>query len=107
VAEYLTVLTTADTADKAQALAGGAVEARVAACAQVEGPVTSVYWWEGAVRSGQEWRVVYKTTVERYGELEAYVKGAHDYETPEIIATPVTRGSAEYLAWVSGETATR
>jgi periplasmic divalent cation tolerance protein len=69
--------------------------------------VTSVYWWEGAVRSGQEWRVVYKTTVERYGELEAYVKGAHDYETPEIIATPVTRGSAEYLAWVSGETATR
>jgi periplasmic divalent cation tolerance protein len=107
VAEYLTVLTTTDAPEKAEALARGAVEARVAACAQVEGPVTSVYWWEGVVRSEEEWRVVYKTTGERYAELEAYVRGAHDYETPEIIATPVTHGSAGYLAWVSAETATR
>jgi periplasmic divalent cation tolerance protein len=107
VAEYLSVLTTTDTADKAEALARGAVEARVAACAQVEGPVTSVYWWGGVVRSEEEWRVVYKTTGERYAELEAYIEGAHDYETPEVIATPVARGSAGYLAWVDAETATR
>jgi periplasmic divalent cation tolerance protein len=107
VAEYLTVLTTTDTPGKAQSLAGGAVQARVAACAQIDGPVTSVYWWEGAVQSEQEWRVLYKTTAERYSELEEYIKAAHDYDTPEIIATPVTHGSADYLAWVSGETATR
>ncbi|WP_229867813.1 divalent cation tolerance protein CutA, partial [Streptomyces chryseus] len=29
----------------------------------------------------------------------------HDYETPEIIATAVARGSARYLAWVGEETA--
>ncbi|MEU9334940.1 divalent-cation tolerance protein CutA [Streptomyces sp. NPDC048290] len=104
MAQYLTVLTTTDSAEKAQSLAAGAVEARVAACAQIEGPVTSVYRWDGAMQADQEWRVLYKTTVERYPALEAHIRTAHDYDTPEIIATPVTQGSADYLAWVSAET---
>lgn len=104
MAAYLTVLTTTDTPEKAQALAAGAVEARVAACAQVDGPVTSVYRWEGTVRTDQEWRVLYKTTAARYPDLEAHIRQAHDYDTPEIIATPVTHGSEAYLAWVAEET---
>ncbi|MGY3201380.1 divalent-cation tolerance protein CutA [Streptomyces sp. TE5632] len=107
MAEYLTVLTTTDTAEKAEALAAGAVEAEVAACAQIDGPITSVYRWEGTVRTDREWRVLYKTTAERYPELEAHIKQAHDYDTPEIIATPVTHGSDAYLSWVSQETARR
>lgn len=49
--------------------------------------------------------LLFKTTAERYAELEAHLEAAHDYETPEIIAIPVVRGSARYLAWVSAETA--
>lgn len=105
MAGYLTVLTTTDTAEKARALAAGAVEAGVAACAQIDGPITSVYRWEGAVRTDQEWRVLYKTTAERYPELEAHIKQAHDYDTPEIIAIPVTHGSDACLPWVCEETA--
>ena len=104
MAEYLTVLTTTDAAEKAQALAVGAVEAKVAACAQIDGPITSVYRWEGAVQADQEWRVLYKTTAERYPDLERYIKQAHDYDTPEIIATPVTHGSEAYLSWMREET---
>ncbi len=104
VAEFLTVLTMTDSREKALDLARGAVDARLAACAQVGGPVASVYWWEGATETAQEWQVVFKTASARYDELEAHLKGAHDYETPEIIATPVVRGSAEYLAWVTQET---
>jgi periplasmic divalent cation tolerance protein len=80
------------------------VEAKVAACAQIDGPIISVYRWEGAVRTDQEWRVLYKTTAERYPELEAHIKQTHDYDTPKIIATPVTQGSAAYLSWVREET---
>lgn len=100
----LTVLTTTDTPDKADALARGAVAARVAACAQISGPVTSVYRWEGAVETAREWQVLLKTTESRYPALESWLLTAHDYDTPEIIATPVTRGSAAYLAWVAQET---
>ncbi|MGW5737146.1 MULTISPECIES: divalent-cation tolerance protein CutA [Streptomyces] len=104
-AAVLTVLTTTDTAQKAEDLASGAIAARVAACAQINGPVLSVYRWEGAVETAREWQVLFKTAAARYDALEAWLTEAHDYDTPEIIATPVVRGSAAYLEWVEQETA--
>jgi periplasmic divalent cation tolerance protein len=103
-ADHLTVLTTTDSAAKAQALAEGAVAARVAACAQISGPVTSVYHWQGAVEHAQEWQVLFKTTAVRYAMLEAHLLAAHDYDTPEIVATPVVRGNPDYLAWLDAAT---
>ncbi|WP_236240611.1 divalent-cation tolerance protein CutA [Streptomyces sp. CC228A] len=100
----LTVLTTTDSAANAEELARGAVEARLAACAQVSAPVTSVYRWEGAVETAREWQVLFKTADDRYAALEAYLREHHPYDTPEIIATPVQRGSADYLAWIARET---
>lgn len=102
---YVTVLTTTDSAEHAEELARAAVGARAAACAQIDGPIRSVYWWQGEVRNDQEWRVLFKTPAERYDTLEAVLRSAHTYDTPEIIALPVERGSAEYLAWLDAETA--
>ncbi|MFE3325014.1 divalent-cation tolerance protein CutA [Streptomyces sp. NPDC059176] len=102
--QALTVLTTTGSAAKAEELARGAVEARLAACAQISAPVTSVYRWQGAVESGEEWQVLFKTTPARYDALEAHLRARHDYDTPEVIATPVVRGSSAYLAWIVTET---
>lgn len=100
----LTVLTTTDSAEKAEALARGAVEARLAACAQICAPVTSVYRWKNEIETAQEWQVLFKTTEVCYSALEAHLVAAHDYDTPEIIATPVVRGSVAYLEWIDAET---
>ncbi|MGA5870493.1 divalent cation tolerance protein CutA [Streptomyces cinereoruber] len=100
----VTVRTTTDARAKADALARGAVEARLAACAQIAGPVTSVYHWRGAIESTEEWEVVLKTTEARYPALEAHLLAAHDYETPEILATRVARVSEGYARWVERET---
>ena len=100
----LTVLTTTDSADKAHNLAQGAVEARLAACAQISAPVTSVYRWRNAIESAEEWQVLFKTTPACYDALEAHLTAKHDYDTPEIIALPVTRAGAAYAAWVRAET---
>ncbi|MCX4797627.1 divalent-cation tolerance protein CutA [Streptomyces sp. NBC_01242] len=102
---WLTVLTTTDSEEKAHSLAQGAVEARLAACVQISAPVTSVYRWQNAIETTEEWQLLFKTTAERYDELEAHLLAAHDYETPEVIAIPVVRGSARYLDWVAAETA--
>lgn len=102
----LTVTTTTDSREKAEALARSAVEARLAACAQVSGPVTSVYHWRSAVETAEEWQVVLKTTGGRYAALEAHLLAAHDYETPEILATAVVGGSAAYLEWLETEVGT-
>ncbi|WP_329278521.1 divalent cation tolerance protein CutA [Streptomyces sp. NBC_00691] len=100
----VTVRTTTDARAKADALARGAVEARLAACAQISGPVTSVYHWRGAIETTEEWEVVFKTTEARYPALEAHLLAAHDYETPEILATRVTRAGEAYARWVERET---
>ncbi|RVU26034.1 divalent-cation tolerance protein CutA [Streptomyces antnestii] len=99
----LTVLTATDDETKARDLATGAVEARLAACAQIAG-VTSVYRWQGNTETAQEWQVLFKTTPENYEALESWLLEAHTYDTPEIIATPVVRGSAAYIDWITTET---
>ncbi|MFK0212716.1 MULTISPECIES: divalent cation tolerance protein CutA [unclassified Streptomyces] len=100
----VTVRTTTDARAKADALARGAVEARLVACAQISGPVTSVYHWRDAIETTEEWEVVFKTTEARYPALEAHLLAAHDYETPEILATRVTRAGEGYARWVERET---
>lgn len=104
MAEHLIVSTTTDSEQKARDLAASAVGARLGACAQVVGPVTSVYRWGGAVQNDQEWRVEIKTADDRVPALVDHLKAQHPYDVPEIIVTPITGGSADYLAWVVEET---
>jgi len=102
--EHCQVVTTIASRESAEALSRGAVAARLAACAQVTGPVNSTYWWQEKVETAQEWSVLFKTTADRYAELERHIRQHHDYDVPEILCTPVTAGSSAYLAWVTAET---
>lgn len=103
--DCLQVVTTTDTREEADRLARSAVEHRLAACAQVVGPVASTYWWEGAVQSAAEWQCVLKTTAARFDELRRHLEREHSYDTPEVVATPIVGGSAAYLEWIERETA--
>ncbi|MBC6462181.1 divalent-cation tolerance protein CutA [Actinomadura sp. HBU206391] len=101
---YVQVTTTTDSRQEAAALAKSAVRERLAACAQLVGPIASTYWWEGEIESAEEWMVVFKTTANQFEELAGLITENHSYDTPEIIATPVVAGSADYLGWVSEQT---
>jgi periplasmic divalent cation tolerance protein len=96
--------TTIDDEDQAKALARGAVESRLAACAHIDAPFTAVYRWKNRIETAKEWRVSYKTTTDRLAELEAWVAERHSYDVPEWITLPVTGGSSAYLSWVVEET---
>lgn len=104
MSEHVVVATTTDSESAATELAAGAVAARLAACAQVVGPVTSVFRWEGAVQTEREWRVELKTAADRVADLTDHLRERHSYDVPEIIATPIDGGSAAYLEWVVRET---
>jgi len=84
----------------AQNLARRLVEERLAACAQVQGPVVSVYRWKGAVESATEWYCHLKTTTARLPALGARLRALHPYELPEIVAVPIVDGDPSYLAWI-------
>ncbi|KHF44813.1 divalent cation transporter [Saccharomonospora viridis] len=96
--------TTTDSEAAARELAAKAVEARLGACAQIVGPITSVYRWEGSVHTDPEWRVEIKTAADRVDALVEHIKQHHTYDVPEIITTPIVGGSADYLSWVEEET---
>jgi periplasmic divalent cation tolerance protein len=102
---YVQVTTATDSRQEAATLAKSAVQQRLAACAQLVGPLASTYWWEGEIETAEEWMVVFKTTVDRFEELAGLITEVHSYDTPEIIATPVVAGSGEYLGWVKEQTA--
>jgi periplasmic divalent cation tolerance protein len=103
-AEYLQVQTTTDSRAEAMELCRAAVEARLAACAQVAGPMASTYWWDDGVERAEEWLVLLKLPADRYEELAAFLAERHSYDDPEIIALPIVAGSATYLDWMREET---
>jgi periplasmic divalent cation tolerance protein len=96
---------TAPSAEEAGRLGRLAVEGRLAACAQVAGPVTSTYWWQGALTSTTEWVCTLKTTSRLVPSLIASLRAAHPYEVPELVVTPLSGGDPDFLAWVMAETA--
>jgi periplasmic divalent cation tolerance protein len=105
--QYLQVQTTTDSRAEAMELARAAVQARLAACAQVAGPIASTYWWEGGIERAEEWLVMLKLPADRYVELAAFIAERHSYDEPEIVALPILAGSASYLSWIREETLQR
>jgi periplasmic divalent cation tolerance protein len=102
--EYIQVLTTVEHREDAERIARALVEQRLAACAQIVGPVASIYRWHGRIETAQEWQCWAKSRRDLYGQIEQAIRSLHPYEVPEILALPVLAGSAAYLAWVEGET---
>ena len=100
---FLQVTTTTETRQQAQKIAQHLVETKLAACAQIVGPITSIYRWKGKVENAQEWLCMIKTQDDLYNKVEAAIKSQHPYETPEIIAVPIIKGSKEYLSWIEDE----
>jgi periplasmic divalent cation tolerance protein len=103
-AAYLQVQTTTDSRAEAMELAHDAVEARLAACAQVAGPIASMYWWEEGLERAEEWLIMLKLPAEGYDDLAEFLAERHSYDEPEITALPIVAGSPAYLSWISDET---
>ena len=101
--EFIQVMTTLATEAEARRLAGLLVEARLAACVQIIGPLTAVYRWQGKVETAAEYQLLIKSRQALYEQLAARIKAEHPYQVPEILAVPVVAGGADYLQWLAGE----
>jgi periplasmic divalent cation tolerance protein len=76
---------------------------RLAACAQVLGPVSSTYRWEGRLEHAEEWYCHLKTTEYGLPALQQRIRELHPYELPELIAVPILQGDTKYLEWIRTE----
>jgi periplasmic divalent cation tolerance protein len=83
----------------AEILAREAVRQNLAACVQIDGPITSVYRWEGRVEQAEEFRLQFKFLPEQRAALSALVHSRHPYATPEWIVLEATEVGEKYLSW--------
>jgi periplasmic divalent cation tolerance protein len=104
MSDYIQAMTTTGSKADAEQIARALVTKRLAACVQIIGPLTSVYWWQEEVETAEEWLCLIKSKQDHYPQLEATIQQMHPYDTPEIIATPITLGSRDYLRWIDEET---
>jgi len=98
------VYMTATDADEAGRIARALVERRLAACANILGPITSLYWWDGKVNEEGEIAFIAKTWEDRLEALTLAVREMHSYEEPCVVALPVAGGSPSFIDWIRGET---
>ncbi len=88
----------------ANGIAEKAVEQRLAACANVEGPMMSTYRWKGVVEQAWEFVLWLKAPEANFQKIETLVKDQHPYDVPAITALPLTQVNAPYAEWVAENT---
>ncbi|MFQ5665473.1 MAG: divalent-cation tolerance protein CutA [Candidatus Binatia bacterium] len=102
--DCIVVLVTVGSEEEGERIAAALVTEHLAACVNLVGPVRSIYWWEGQVQREREHLLVIKTRKRLFAKLAARVTALHSYDTPEVIALPITAGLAAYLDWLRGAT---
>jgi periplasmic divalent cation tolerance protein len=99
--KFHVVLVTAPDLKTARQLARAALQARLAACANLLPKVESHYWWHGKIERGAEVLLVFKTTSARLAALEKLISSLHPYDTPEFVTLPLAGGNRRYLVWLA------
>lgn len=100
----LVTLCTVPDRDAGERIAAALVAERLAACVNLVPGLSSTYRWQGKVETQAECLLIIKTTGSRFAELEKRIKALHPYDLPEIIAVPISMGSADYLNWITENT---
>ncbi|MBI4666153.1 MAG: divalent-cation tolerance protein CutA [Nitrospinae bacterium] len=100
--DNIVVLITAGGEDEAERIAKTLVEENLAACVNIISGLRSIYRWEGKTCDEGEVLLVVKSSGALFDALEERARALHSYSTPEIVALPITHGSAKYMDWLNG-----
>ncbi|MEI6986698.1 MAG: divalent-cation tolerance protein CutA [Rhodospirillaceae bacterium] len=96
---------TAGSPEEARRIGRTLVEERLAACVNLFDGMSSIYRWQGVIETATETVMIAKTRPELFEALTRRVRELHSYATPCIIELPLARIDADYLAWLTAETA--
>ncbi len=98
---YVIVLVTTASKEEAEKIAQKLLEEKLIACANIIGPVSSLFWWKNKVEKAEEYVLLMKSRLDLFEKLSSKVKELHTYEVPEIIALPIVQGSKAYIEWLN------
>jgi periplasmic divalent cation tolerance protein len=87
-------------AEEAERIARTVVDERLAACANILGPMRSIYRWKGKVETADEVAAIFKTHHWRADALIARIAELHSYDVPAIVSWPIDKILGSYADWV-------
>ncbi len=93
--------TTVSQMTEAESLAEDIIKSRLAACVQIDSPVTSVYRWQGKVEKEQEIRIAIYALEGSLSKLERFIEDRHPYDTPKWVCLQAEKVSEKYLKWAN------
>jgi periplasmic divalent cation tolerance protein len=73
---------------------------KLAASAQVAGPVLSMAWHLGDLVEAEEWQLILKTPTDRVEDLVRHLVDTHPWKNPEVSVTPFEAGTDAYRVWL-------
>jgi periplasmic divalent cation tolerance protein len=97
---YVIVMVTTASKQEAEKIAQKLLNQRLIACANIIGPVSSLFHWSGKTERAEEYLMFLKSRKDLVEKLVETVKALHSYEVPEILVLPVVGGSETYLEWL-------
>jgi periplasmic divalent cation tolerance protein len=98
--EYVIIMVTTANKQEAEKIAQHLLKERLIACANIIGPVSSLFHWAGKTEKAEEFLIFMKSRKDLFDKLAETVKALHSYEVPEILVLPVVGGSKAYLDWL-------
>lgn len=87
-------------AEEAERIGRAVVEARLAACTNILGPIRSIYRWKDKIESADEVAAIFKTSDEQADALITRIAGLHSYAVPCIVVWPIDKVLQSYAHWV-------
>jgi periplasmic divalent cation tolerance protein len=97
---YIVVMVTTASKQEAEKIAQRLLKERLIACANVIGPVSSLFHWSDKIEKAEEYLIFMKSRKDLFEKLAETVKALHSYEVPEIIVLPVVGSLKAYLDWL-------
>ena len=97
--EVIIAATTFSSEEKALECSREMIGKGLASCAQVNGPIKSIYKWENKICEENEWTVELKTSQSKIKELKESILLNHEYDVPQWIYHKAA-ASTNYSRWI-------
>ena len=97
-------LTTCPNVRNAKMIVNTLLKNKLISCGQIEGPIMSIYTWDGDIVESEEWRVVIKFKFENQEKILKQIENIHEYDVPQWVYWK-TSGSKEYAQWINDPSA--
>jgi periplasmic divalent cation tolerance protein len=99
--DFILALVTTANKQEAELIVETLQEKKLIACANILGPVLSLFEWSGKLERVEECLILLKSHRDLTEKLAEAIRALHSYEVPEIIFLPIVGGSESYLNWLT------